>query len=103
MLLKALGYFLLFGVYGTSPFWGTFIWLYAESLRSQNSDYWGGAGWILVFAIPACAVTMLFAALTLVVYVRTRGSGTRKTVCALIALVPLTVTAVYGVFKLYQV
>lgn len=44
--------------FGLLPLWGSIIVLVAGSFASRSADYWNVAPWIVVIAIPACAVTL---------------------------------------------
>ncbi len=100
--LRALRYFLLFGVYGTSPFWVTFMWLFEESLESHYSDYWAGASWYLLPAMLACPITIVFAIAALGVYARTSGSRTRKATYAMSTLACLTLSSGSAAYAIYR-
>lgn len=43
---------------GLLPLWASIVVLIAGSFVSGSRDYWNVAPWIVVIAIPACAVTL---------------------------------------------
>lgn len=45
-------------LFGLLPFWASIILLFAGSFVSGSAEYWNVAPWIVVLAIPACAVTL---------------------------------------------
>lgn len=45
-------------LFGLLPLWGSIIVLVAGSFVSRSAEYWNVAPWIVVIAIPACAVTL---------------------------------------------
>jgi hypothetical protein len=69
--------FLLFWVYGALPLWATVIAV-AIGGRNATSEYWTGAPWEIVVAIPACLVTFAVAVATASVFRQTHGQMNRK-------------------------
>ena len=43
---------------GLSPLWASIVLLVAGSFVSGSPDYWNVAPWIVVAALPVCAVTL---------------------------------------------
>ena len=46
-------------LFGLLPLWASIIVMIAGSLVSGSPDYWNVAPWIVIFAIPACAITLV--------------------------------------------
>lgn len=99
--MRAFRYFLLFGVYGTAPFWVTFCWIYDKSFDG-GIDYWAGAPWYLFLAAPVCLVSLGFATLAFFVYRRTKGGRGRKITYAAATLTVLTVGTASAVLVSYR-
>ena len=88
--------FLLFGVFGLVPLW---IAIAVVLVGGQDApkDYWLVAPWLLIFAVPACGVTLTIAAITIAVHSGASGDAVRKRKYALgtfAALLALTLAGV---------
>jgi hypothetical protein len=68
---------LIFG-YGLLPLWAAIVVVYVGGRVSQSSEYWNVAPWLIVVSVPACAVTVLIAVITLSVHARVSGDKARR-------------------------
>jgi hypothetical protein len=65
--------------FGLLPIWVASAIVYYGSLgASATSGYWNVAPWLIVLAIPVCAVTLAIAGVTIAVHRRTEGEPSRK-------------------------
>lgn len=76
--MRGLRLALLFGGLGLLPLWAAVIVVYAVSLQSRSSEYWNVAPWLIVIAIPFCAVTLVLVGLIYAVYVASKASNSQK-------------------------
>lgn len=64
--------------YGLLPLWAAIAIVVVGSWYSDSHEYWNVAPWLIVVAIPACALTFGIATLTLVVHARAGGEPSRR-------------------------
>jgi hypothetical protein len=69
---------LFFGGFGLLPLWVALAVLMAGSYSTPSADYWNVAPWLLLAAVPACAITMAIAVASRVAFERTAGSRSYK-------------------------
>ena len=82
--------------FGLLPFWVASIFVWRGSIGA-SADYWNVAPWLIVISLPACAITLGIAIVTVIVYGRTAGEprdkfraaakrfGVLASICALLA------------------
>jgi hypothetical protein len=82
--------------FGLLPFWVASIFVWRGSIGAP-ADYWNVAPWLIVISLPACAITLGIAIVTVIVYGRTAGEprdkfraaakrfGVLASICALLA------------------
>lgn len=83
--------------FGLLPVWIALALMLLGGMR-RSADYWAAAPWLLVLALPMCAVTLAMAGVTHAVHARATGSASRKllragSVLAAIAAIVLALAA----------
>ena len=75
---------LLIVTLGLWPLWGAVVWVVAASMRYTGSqhDYWSGAPWLIVVAIPVSAVTSLISLVARFVFHNCDGGPIRRSILA---------------------
>lgn len=61
-----------YGVVGLLPLWIALALVMAGSV-GEGSDYWLAAPWLLIAAVPLCAVTLLIVGIARTIHARTEG------------------------------
>ena len=75
--MKTLRFASWFVIFGLLPFWISLVYVILGSI-GRSSEYWAAAPWLVIAAVPFCAVTLVMAAVTYAVYAATGGDPSRK-------------------------
>jgi hypothetical protein len=75
--MKRMRLVLWFVVFGLLPFWVSLVYVVLGS-RGRSPEYWAAAPWLVIAAVPLCAVTLVMASITYAVYAATAGDTSRK-------------------------
>lgn len=102
--MKVLGlilFFILFFLgFGLLPLWASAAYVYLESLHTTQAEYWAGAPWLIIAAIPFCSITLAMAGITCAVFWATGGARSRRLTRAVACffILSLLVLAGAGIF-----
>lgn len=66
-----------YAIFGLLPLWASLVLVIAGSF-GRSSDYWLAAPWLILLAIPLCAITLVMAGAAHAAYVRTPGGTAPK-------------------------
>jgi hypothetical protein len=92
-------FFILFFLgFGLLPLWASAAYVYLESLRTTQAEYWAAAPWLVIAAIPLCGITLAIAAITTVVFFATGGDRSLKRAIACFSIMSLLVVVGAGIY-----
>jgi hypothetical protein len=90
-----------YAIFGLLPFWASLVVLIVGG-TGGSSAYWVAAPWMVVIAVPYCAITLAMVAVTHGVYVATGGDSARKLKFAAGCFVLLSAVVLAGIAMVWN-
>jgi hypothetical protein len=94
--VRVLGLILFLLGFGLLPLWASVAYVYLQSLRTTQAEYWAAAPWLIIAALPFCSITLAMAGITYLVFWVTGGARSRRLTRAIACFFMLSLLVVAG-------